>query len=222
MNMDRTMTLSARQEEARRISPMALIRQSGLLAVVAGAYLVLVPFVHPSDDVGVQSAAWVPVHLLYFAALTVILLVLVGIFAVQLQRAGRLGVAGFLVAFVGTSMMLLEGREHLFSPDFGQGTPLGLWELITASLVFSIGYILLGSAIARARVLPRGAGILLTIGGPIVAFSPPIGIPAVLIVGHALFGIGLAWSGYALWNGAEHKQSPRAGNQTTAETTVGS
>ncbi len=75
MNMDRTMTLSARQEKARRISPTALIRQSGLLAVVAGAYLVLLPFVHPSDDVGVQSAAWVPVHLLYFAALMVMLLV---------------------------------------------------------------------------------------------------------------------------------------------------
>jgi len=39
----------------------------------------------------------------------VILLVLVGIFARQLRRAGRLRVAGFLVAFVGTAMALLEG-----------------------------------------------------------------------------------------------------------------
>src|SRR3990170_1263951 len=104
------------QREARRISPMALIRRSGLLAIAAGAYMIVLPFVHPSDDVGVQRAAWVPVHLLYFAALTVILLALVGIFARQLQRAGRLGVAGFLTAFVGTAMVLLEGREHLFSP----------------------------------------------------------------------------------------------------------
>jgi hypothetical protein len=114
-----------------------------------------------------------------------------------------------VVAFVGTAMMLLEGREHLFSPDFGVGTPLGLWELVTASLIFSVGYILLGSAIARARVLPRGANILLTIGGPIVAFSPPIRILAVLVVGHALFGLGLAWSGYALWADTGHEPNPQ-------------
>jgi hypothetical protein len=197
--MDKATTPADKQEKAQHISPGALIRQSGLLAVGAGAYMVVLPFVHPSDHVGVRSAAWVPVHLLYFAALALMLLVLVGIFARQLQRAGWLGVAGFLVAFFGTAMMLLEGREHLFSPDFGVGTPLGLWELILASLIFSVGYVLLGVAIARSGVLPRGAGILLAVGGPIVAFSPPIGILAVLVLGHALFGSGLIWLGYALW-----------------------
>ncbi len=190
------------QEVPRPISPTALLRRSGLLAVAAGACMVLLPFVHPESP---QSAAWVPVHLLYYAALTVVLLVLGGIFARQLRRAGRLGVAGFLTAFVGTAMMLMEGREHMFSHDFGQGTPPGLWELVAASAIFSIGYILLGVAISRAGVLPRGAGILLAIGGPIVAFSPPIGILAVLVVGHALFGLGLVWSGYALWTGAERE-----------------
>jgi drug/metabolite transporter (DMT)-like permease len=145
---------------------------------------------------------------MYFAALMVILLVLVGIFARQLQRAGRVGLAGFLTAFVGTAMLLLEGREHRFSPDFGVGMPLELWELILASLVFSVGYVLLGAAIARAGVLPRGAGILLAVGGPVVAFSPPIEVPAVLIVAHALFGLGLVWSGYALWTGTEREQPP--------------
>jgi hypothetical protein len=207
--MDKAMTPADKQEKVRHISPGALIRQSGLLAVGAGAYMVVLPFVHPSDEVGVRSAAWVPVHLLYFAALALMLLVLVGILARQLQRAGWLDVAGFLVAFAGTAMMLLEGREHLFSPDFGVGTPLGLWELISASLIFSVGYILLGIAIARAGVLPRGAGILLAVGGPIVAFSPPIGILVVLVVGHALFGLGLAWSGYALWAGTGLEPNPQ-------------
>jgi len=142
--MDKATPMPAEQEEAPRISPASPIRWSGLLAIMAGAYMLLLPFVHPSDEVGVRSAAWVPVHLLYFAALTLILLILVGlvgIFARQLQQAGRLGVAGFLTAFAGTAMLLLEGREHLFSHDFGSGTPLGLWELIVATLVFSVGYI---------------------------------------------------------------------------------
>lgn len=91
---------------------------------------------HPES---LQSATWVPVYLLHFATLMAILLVLVGIFARQLREAGRLGVAAFLTAFLGTAMALLEGREHLFSSDFGQGTPLGLWQLILTGLVFSVG-----------------------------------------------------------------------------------
>jgi hypothetical protein len=193
--MNKAMTTSIEQRETRGVSPAALIRGSGLLAIAAGASTVLAPLIHPESP---HSAAWVPVHLLHFATLMGILLVLVGIFACQLQRAGLLGVAGFLAAFFGTAMALMEGREHLFSSDFGQGTPHGLWQLILTSVVFSVGYVLLGVAIARAGVLPRGAGVLLAVGGPIVAFSPPIGLLAVFVVGHALFGLGLAWSGYAL------------------------
>lgn len=197
--MSRVMTPPAARKETRGLSPAALARWSGLLAIAAGAYMVLLPFVHPSDAVGTRSAAWVPVHLGYFAALIAVQLALVGIFARQLERAGRLGLTGFLTAFVGTAMMLLEGREHLFAHDFGQGTPVGLWQLILASFLFSVGYVLLGVAIVRAGVLPRGAGAMLAAGGPIVAFSPPIGLFAVLVVGHALFGAGLAWAGYALF-----------------------
>jgi hypothetical protein len=180
------------------MSSSELIRWSGFLAIGAGAFLALSPLVHPSSS---QSAAWVPMHLLFFAALIATLLSLVGILLYQLQQARRLGFVGFFAAFVGTAMMLLEGREHLFSPDFGVGTPRGLLELIIASLVFSIGYILLGVAIVRAGMLPRGAGILLAVGGPIVAFSPPIGVLAVEIVGHALFGLGLLRVGYVLPSG---------------------
>ncbi len=189
--------------EESGISPGALVRWAGLLAMAAGVSIFVTPLLHPEDP---RSAAWVPVHLLYFATLIAVLLVLVGIFVRQLPRSGRLGSAGFLVAFVGTSMMLLEGREHLFSHDFGQGTPAGLWQLIAASFVFSVGYILLGVAIFRAGVLPRAAGVLLAAGGPLVAFAPPIGIQAILIVGHALFAAGLALLGYALWGGAERTQ----------------
>jgi hypothetical protein len=175
----------------------ALLRRTGLLAMAAGFSTFLTLVLHPDDP---ASAAWVPVHLLSFATLIVVLLVLVGVFVRQFPRSGRLGLVGFLAAFVGTSLMLMEGREHLFSHDFGQGTPVGLWQLIATSLVFSVGYTLLGVAIFRAGVLPRGAGALLAVGGPIVAISPPIGIMAVLVVGHTLFGAGLAWLGYALWS----------------------
>src|SRR4028118_1874827 len=189
MITDREMASSLGSGEERAGREAALLRQTGLLAMAAGVSTFPSPILHPDDP---KSAAWVPVHRLYFATLIAVLLVLVGIFVRQLPRSGRLGLAGFLTAFVGTSMMLLEGREHLFSHDFGQGTPVGLWQLITTSLIFSVGYVLLGVAIYRAGVQPRGAGVLLAVGGPVVAFSPPIGILAVPVVGHTLFGAGLA------------------------------
>jgi hypothetical protein len=67
----------------------------------------------------------VPVHLLYFAALTINLLVLVGIFARQVQQAGRLGMAGFLTAFAGTAMLLLEGGSTSSSPISVRGRRSG-------------------------------------------------------------------------------------------------
>lgn len=185
----------ARGDAAGRLS-----RRIGLLTVGAGAYLALLPFVHPADAVGMRSPAWVPVHLLYFAALAIILLALTALLLGRMAEAGPLDLAGFFGAFLGTAMLLMEGREHLFSPSFGQGELPGLWELIAGALIFSVGYILLGVAIMRAGELPRSAGLLLAIGGPIVAFSPPIGIVLVQIIGHALFGVGLARLGYARWS----------------------
>lgn len=195
--MQKAMTMPVeRGEEVRGVTSAGLIRWSGVLAMGVAASMVLSPIIHPHSP---QDALWVPVHLAYFATLIGLLLVLVGIFARQVRQTGKLGVAGFLGAFVGTAMILMEGREHLFSPDFGTGVPLGLWELILASFVFSIGYVLLGISMARAGVLPRGAGILLAASAPVVAFSPPIGIASVVIVSHTVFGAGLAWAGYALW-----------------------
>jgi len=186
--------------------------------MAAGVSIFLAPILHPEDP---QSATWVPAHLLYFVSLVAVLLVLVGVFVRQLPRSGHLGLAGFLTAFVGTALMLMEGREHLFSPSVGGSTPAGLWQLVATSFLFSVGYVLLGVAVFRAGVLPRAAGVLLAVGGPLVAFAPPIGIPAVLIVGHALFGAGLAWLGYALWAGAERAPTSRGvsrGPQTSVTT----
>ena len=96
-------------------------------------------------------------------------------------------------------MMLMEGREHLFSHDEGQGTPVGLWQLIATSLVFQRGLHL-----ARRRDLPGGrpaarGGRAARRQGPDRGVLAPLGIPGVLVVGHTLFGAGLAWLGYALY-----------------------
>ncbi|HLL97524.1 MAG TPA: hypothetical protein VK276_00525 [Rubrobacteraceae bacterium] len=74
-----------------------------------------------------------------------------------------------------------------------------------ASLVFSVGYISLGIAIAWAGVLPRGV-VLLAFGRSVVAFAAPTGVQVVIALGHALFGLGPMWLGYALWSTTGREQ----------------
>jgi hypothetical protein len=104
MITDRETASPVGRVEERGISPGVLLRQTELLAMAAGVSTFLSPVLHP-DDPG--SAAWVPAHLLFFATLIAVLLVLVGlvgVFVRQPPRSGRLlGLAGFLAAFVGTS-----------------------------------------------------------------------------------------------------------------------
>ncbi len=162
--MARALSSQVVQGRGSELSAEILVRWSGMMAIVAGLITIIVPFVHPGDDVGVDHAMWVPVHIPYFIGLMLLQLALVGVFAAQLRMAGRLGLVGFLLAFLGTAMMLMAGREHLFSPDFGDpDATRGLWQQILASVVFSAGFITLGIGIRRAGVLPATAGILLAV-----------------------------------------------------------
>jgi hypothetical protein len=71
-------------------------------------------------------------------------------------------------------------------------------------LGFSLGYILFGVATMRAGVLPRWSGLLLIVGVSLFMISEAPLFDRTLshlivTVGDGVFGLGLAWMGYALW-----------------------
>ena len=136
------------------------------------------------------------VHLLFFATLIAALLTLVGILAYQLQQAGRLGWAEFFTAFFGTAIMLMERREHLFSPDFGVRHRVDCWNQSLPAL--SSYRLRLAKYRDRPGRLATWCRLLLAVGGPINAFSLPIGVLAMEIVSSVLVGLGLLWAGYVL------------------------
>ncbi len=93
-----------------------------------------------------------------------------------------------------------------------------------SGLSFGLGYILFGVATMRAGVLPRWSGLLLIIG---VAFSMAEGSPfgrtlshVIVTIGHVVFGLGLAWMGYALWS--EQRELASQGKPTTWASTPSS
>jgi hypothetical protein len=79
------------------------------------------------------------------------------------------------------------------------GGPLGL-VFMAAGLTFALGAILTGVATLRTTVLPRWAGLLLLVGGPLLAFTPPLPHLAG-VIGGVLLGASYVWLGYSVWSG---------------------
>jgi hypothetical protein len=147
---------------------------------------------------GVQSADSV-VHSLKYGlalfALYLLLLSLTGLYLRQAGAAGKLGLAGYLVAFLGT--LLLAGDwwfETFIVPRLAAVAPDVMTGAITGSMaagagatfgLFALGWALFGVASFRAGVYPRPAAALLIIGGVvgILAGSTPYQIPLAIAVG---------------------------------------
>lgn len=106
---------------------------------------------------------WVPIHLMPAVSMVLGLFGLVGLLIRQLERARRLGVVGFTVAFVGSALILTGTDVEAFImpflgltvPQVIQGQPPFGWIVAGAvsGLIFAIGYVLLGIAVVRAGAL---------------------------------------------------------------------
>ncbi len=198
-----------------------LLRLAGLSAVLAGTCYVLVGVFHPPNVfASAATTRWEIVHVIACAMCFFGLLGLTGLYARQAAKTGWMGLAGFLLLslwfaiVLGFSFVEAFVLPHLttLTPAFVHGwmgmfngnastVNLGalptLWTL--SGPIYILGGLLFGIATVRARILPRGAGILLALGtvlAPVAGFlslsaQPKVAIPV---------GLALAWMGYALWS----------------------
>jgi uncharacterized membrane protein (DUF485 family) len=185
------------QSLGRWVGPISVIA-AALMIVSQGLLLAL------GLAMGAQSADSA-VHTLKYGlalfAMYALLLALTGLYLRQADAAGKLGLAGYLIAFLGT--LLLAGDwwfESFIVPRLTAVAPDVMTGAITGSLaigaaatfgLFAVGWILFGIASFRANVFPRPAAVLLIVGGAvgILAGSTPYQVPLAIAVG---------WIGYAL------------------------
>ena len=198
------------------MSTANLIRWSGLISILAGALYALAAILHPvgEDIAAYTSPNWVTAHLVYWVSAILMLFGLVGLYARQVEKIRWLGLVGFVLAFIGT--VFVSSIFFMVStviPLIAAETPALFDRAATPSTVtvlvvvlgFSLGYILFSVATMRAGVLPRWSGLLLIIG---VSFFMISEAPlfdrtlshVIVTVGDVVFGLGLAWMGYALWS----------------------
>jgi hypothetical protein len=202
------------------ITASKLIDSASLSAVVAGLLFVVIQAVHPADSLAsVTTSAWAIVHYVSIAMALLFVIGIGGIYARQVEQVGWLGLAGFLVLSLGLLLTAaFQFVEAAVEPVLASSAPgfvdgvLGLVEGHPSSVdlgalptlwsvssgLFLAGTLLFGIAVLRAGIVPRLASGLFAFGlllsGPLVAL---LGTPRLAAVP---IGLGLAWTGYALWS----------------------
>lgn len=204
-----------------QVSTWRLLRGAGVAAMVAGVIYAGIQPIHPADALSsVTTSAWAVITPLKVVMCLLFLVGWTGLYARQLERAGWLGLAGFLAlslcwamqlsfifaeAFV---MPLLASTAPMFVDGYlgiaaGRASEVNLGALpalyAVTGVLYVLGGILFGVATFRARILPRWAAGLLAIASlltPAAALLPhQFQRYAAIPVAIAALGLG-----YALWS----------------------
>ncbi len=181
-----------------------LIRWAGMAALASGVLSAIGDLLSLGVDLesagSATTVSYAVVFLLYLLGGVLLLLGLVGLYAGQSEAAGILGLIGFLVAFLGTTLfsgalwfeLFITPSLAIQAPDLAEAE-LGLTGFILSFLLVIAGWLLFGVATLRARVYPRPAAVLLVVGA-VVSFAP---VPLSGIV----LSVAVAWLGFALFTG---------------------
>ena len=198
-----------------------LIRAAGLSAVVAGTlFAAILPIRPPEVLASVNTSSFVVITSLMTVMSILGLFGITGLYARQVEKAGWLGLAGYLllttffavqmcISFIEPTILpLLTGVaptfvESILAMRSGAAGSMNLGALATvhslASVLYLLGLVLFGIATFRTRILPRGAAALLALSGPLAGIlfrllpqqlDQLTGIPT---------GIALVWLGFSLF-----------------------
>lgn len=212
--------------------------------MVAGAiFAAILPIRQPAVLASVNTSAFILITSFKTVMSIFGLLGITGLYARQVEKAGWLGLAGYLllttyfavqmcISFIEPTVLplltsvapafvesaLAMRSETTGSMDLG-ALQTAYW---LASVLFLFGLLLFGIATFRARILPRGAAALLAVSGPLAGIlfrllpqqlDQLTGIPT---------GIALAWLGFSLiFERREPTAEPVSGKNRSMSSQIG-
>jgi hypothetical protein len=224
-----------------KITTSVLMRLAGLSAMLAGLCFIVIGMFHPVNEPSfVTTATWTNVHIFATALGFFGMFGLAGLYARQAEKAGWIGLAGFLLfsgwlalvmcfSFIEATILPILATEFppvvagilgMFSSIPSQlnlGVLPTLWNI--SGVMYILGPLLFAIATFRAGILPRWAAVLLGIGSflvPVGAIVPPELQPKIMIP----VGLSVAWMGYALLKERREKSAEARLDQKTARPEV--
>jgi hypothetical protein len=202
-----------------------IVRWSGLALAAGGFLAALFWILHPEESVLLTDpAGYQAEHVLDFVGLMLFIPGLIGLYGCLANRTGWLGFAAFLLTFL--PMLVLMGIsvvDVLIWPSIARVqpnlilTPDGefiqtsgpfaatISLIVPFSVIGALGFILLGIAIWHSNLLPRWAGLLLAIAGPLYCIGPGFVPHERLLLNLLVYGpfaIATLWLGSSLLNPA--------------------
>lgn len=187
-----------------------LVRWSGLAAVVGGVLYILAELLdiynfllsgEEEFSAVAATASYAVETWLFLLGHVLVLFGLFGLYVRQSEATEPLLRVGFLVAFLGTALVVGASWADTFvvpiladaAPELlDAGPPLGY---VLSFGIFAIGWVLFGVAALRARVYPRWAALLLIVGAVLSLLPLPLSV--------APFGVAVAWMGSTLLAGRD-------------------
>ena len=174
-------------------------RQAGIASLVAAALILVSQVSQLVLPMVISESFWIATQTLRvglsLVAMFALLIALTGIYAQQASATGKLGLVGYLTASLGT--VLVAGDwwyEAFIGPMLRQQAPELLKTAISGSIligaaltfvIFAAGWVIFALATLRAGVAPRGAAVLMVLGGiaGILTLISPFQVPLALAVG---------------------------------------
>lgn len=156
------------------MSSSTLYRISGIALLIGGVLAIAGQLLLITADPG--TPLWIPGSWLTLAGTLLVVLGLPGLYFKQIDRAGLLGMLGFVVSFVGFLFLIgIQTFDAFVSPTLAASAatksladteaflPLLAFELL-CGLLLIVGPLLFGIATIRAGIFQRWAAIILIVG----------------------------------------------------------
>jgi len=198
-----------------------LTRAAAFAAMYAGLAYVAVQFIHPADEIAsLSTQPWVNVHILSFTEAVLALVGITGIYLRQVRRFGILGLVSYvMLGFFFVLQASFNFAEAFIAPLIAVSAPqlatdfvglFGRYAAVTdlgalaalpkvGAILYVGGALLFGISIIRARVLSRGAGILIIVAAVITPVAGALLPHALERMAAVPMGLAIAWLGYSLW-----------------------
>ncbi len=188
-----------------------LYRASAVAAMLGGSAIVVLDLAQVFADVPRRTVGLIeiPITLCVLFALT-------GLYLRQAQRAGYLGLVGFVLTFAAVALgmghfYLVAFARSVLNTQYPEDTQYpeaaaavsASWRVIAPIelLTFVVGWVLFGVATLRSKTFPKIPAILIIVGISLVLARAFLPLPGP--VGGVLMGAGVSWLGMDLFRNVE-------------------